>query len=367
MSGDSVYFGTRKIIHVDMDAFYASVEKHDREELRDIPVIVGGSPEGRGVVASCCYDARRYGVRSAMSARMAARLCPSAAFVFPRFERYREVSSQIRAVFREVTDRVEPLSLDEAYLDVTQNHRGEPLAGRLAQWIRSEIRLRTGLTASAGVGPNKLVAKIASDLNKPDGLTIIPPQRVESLLAGLPVGRLWGVGPRTAERLERLGCFKVEDLRRAPLQALEAALGRFGRELQEQAWGRDQREVISHWDPKSRGAETTFSEDILDVGRLLRVVDDLAAEVAEGLIEMGRPGRSVTLKIRYSNFETITRSQTTMRPTARAARISEMARELLFRETEVGIRPLRLLGLSVGSLVSEDEGPEQLWLDLDGL
>jgi len=348
-----------------MDAFYASVEKRDRPEWARRPVIVGGSPEGRGVVASCCYEARRFGVRSAMSSRRALRLCPQAVFVHPNFERYREASRQVHEVFREVTDLVEPLSLDEAYLDVTTNKKNEPLAGRLAQWIRAEIRARTGLTASAGVGPNKLVAKIASDLRKPDGLAIVPPAQVERVLGPLPVGRLWGVGPRTEERLQRMGYFRVEELRRARPEQLEAELGRFGRELWEQAHGRDDREVIAHWDPKSRGSETTFSEDIRDSGRLLEVLDGLAEEVATELSGIGRPGKTVTVKIRYANFETITRSETLFRPTAQARVISRTARELLFRDTEVGERPVRLVGVSVGGLSSPESGPEQLWLDLE--
>jgi DNA polymerase-4 len=348
-----------------MDAFYASVEKRDRPDLASRPVIVGGSPDGRGVVASCCYEARRFGVRSAMSSKRAMQLCPSAIFVHPNFDRYRDVSRQIREVFREVTELVEPLSLDEAYLDVTRNLRDEPLAGRLAQWIRAEIRARTGLTASAGVGPNKLVAKIASDLKKPDGLAIVPPDQVERVLAPLSVGRLWGVGPRTEERLNRLGYFKIEELRRASPELLERELGRFGRDLWEQAHGRDDREVIAHGDPKSRGSETTFSEDIRDAGKLLEVIDGLAEEVAEDLSRLGRPGRTVTVKIRYSNFETITRSETLFRPTAQARVISRTARELLFRDTEVGARPVRLIGLSVGGLSSPDSCPEQLWLDLE--
>jgi DNA polymerase-4 len=292
-------------------------------------------------------------------------LCPAAVFVHPNFDRYREVSQQIRDVFLEVTELVEPLSLDEAYLDVTKNRRDEPLAGRLAQWIRAEIRARTGLTASAGVGPNKLVAKIASDLKKPDGLAIVPPDQVERVLGPLSVGRLWGVGPRTEERLNRLGYFKIEELRRASPELLERELGRFGRELWDQAYGRDDREVIAHWDPKSRGSETTFSGDIRDAGRLLEVIDELADEVAEDLSRLGRPGKTITVKIRYSNFETITRSETLFRPTARSRVISRTARELLFRDTEVGSRPVRLVGISVGGLSSPDSGPEQLWLDLE--
>jgi DNA polymerase-4 len=239
------------------------------------------------------------------------------------------------------------------------------LAGRLAQWIRAEIFRRTELTASAGVGPNKLIAKIASDLRKPNGLVIVPPDQVAKVLDPLPVERLWGVGPKTAERLKSLGYFKVEDLKRVSASVLESALGRFGRELWEQAHGRDEREVVSHWDPKSRGAETTFSEDFRDVGKLLETIDSLSEEVADELYRLERPGRTVTVKIRYSNFETITRSETFFRPTVQVRTIARTARELLFRNTEVGVRPVRLLGVSVSGLASTEDGPEQLWLDLE--
>jgi len=348
-----------------MDAFYASVEIRERPELRGRPVIVGGSPDGRGVVCSASYEARRFGVRSAMACSRAAKICPEAEFVYPNFDLYSQVSREIRQVFHEVTDLVEPLSLDEAYLDVTSNKQSEKLAGKIAQWIRAEIVSRTGLTASAGVAPNKLVAKIASDLKKPNGLTIVPPERVLEVLAPLSVGRLWGVGPKTEERLNELGYFKVDDLRRSSREVLRAQLGGFGEELWNQAHGRDDRAVDPHDDPKSRGSETTFSEDVREIGKLLDVLDRLAEDVASDLARLGRPARTITVKIRYSNFETITRSQTLFRPTAQARTIAKTARELLFRDTEVGQRPVRLLGISASGLVSADDGPEQLWLDLE--
>ena len=339
---------TRKIIHVDMDAFYASVEVRDHPELRGRPLVVGGSPEGRSVVCSASYEARRFGVRSAMACSRARRLCPQAIFVHPNFDRYTEVSAQIREIFHEVTDRVEPLSLDEAYLDVTQNHHSESQASKLATWIRSEILRRTGLTASAGVAPNKLVAKIASDFRKPDGLTVVAPERVEAFMAPLAVGRLWGVGEKTEARLKELGLVTVADLRARTPDELEKLLGGFGRELHRQAWGIDHREVISHWEPRSRGSERTFRQDIQESGRLLDVVDELAGEVVGEIRRISKPARTVTLKIRYHDFTTITRSQTLALPTDELSVVAPLARELLFRNTEVGVRPVRLLGLSLG-------------------
>ncbi len=362
----------RKIIHVDMDAFFASVEIRDRPELRGRPVVVGGSPEGRGVVCAASYEARKFGVRSAISCRKAYQLCPQAVFVQPRFDRYQEVSREIRGIFREVTDRIEPLSLDEAYLDVTENHFGEARAGILARWIRAEIKSRLGLTASAGVAPNKLVAKIASDYRKPDGLTVVAPERVEQFMAGFKVGRLWGVGEKTEKRLNEAGFFNVTDLRASTPEKLRELLGSFGPDLFEQSWGRDDRPVISHWEPKSRGSERTFSRDIQDASHLMAIVDELASEVAEDLERIGRPGRTVTLKIRYGDFETITRSETITLPTQDPLVIGETARALLFKNTEVGARPVRLLGLSMSSLVGPsgdlDEAsstPEQLWLPFE--
>jgi len=356
----------RKIIHVDMDAFYASVEIRDRPELKGRPVIVGGSPESRGVVCAASYEARRFGVRSAMACSRAYRLCPQAVFVKPNFEKYTEASRAIREIFREVTDRIEPLSLDEAYLDVTSNLRDEPQASRLAQWIRAEIRSRLALTASAGVGPNKLVAKIASDFRKPDGMTVVAPERVEGFLAPLSVGRLWGVGAKTEKKLNELGFFKIEDLRKSSPDFLRDKLGSYGPELYRQAFGIDDRPVISHWEPKSRGSERTFSQDITDAGKLLLILDDLAAEVAGEIARLQKPARTVTIKVRYGDFTTLTRSRTLPLATDRLDEISEVARELLFKNTEVGSRPVRLLGLSMSGFADESENGqetyEQLWL-----
>jgi len=351
----------RKIIHIDMDAYYASVEQNDHPELRGKPVVVGGDPSKRGVVAAASYEARKFGIRSAMSAAHAKRLCPHAVFVFPRISRYSEVSDQIHEVFQEVTDKIEPLSLDEAYLDVTTNKLGEPLARNLAVYLKKRIREVTGLTASAGVGPNKFVAKIASDLRKPDGLVVVAPSQVEAFVANLPVEKLWGVGPATAKRLHDLGIKTTADLRARELREMDHHFGKFGHFLFALAFGEDDREVETSWEPKSRGSETTFEKDILNETKLLAVIDELAAEISLDLKRIERPARTVSLKLRYSDFTTITRSKSVLRPIDEPAEISALAAELLYKDTEVGVRPIRLLGLSMSSFVSRDE-PEQLWL-----
>jgi DNA polymerase-4 len=355
---------TRKIIHVDMDAFYASVEQRDQPALRGRPVIVGGQPSTRGVVAACSYEARAFGVRSAMPCAQAQRLCPTAIFVPPRMARYAEVSRQIRAVFLEITPLVEPLSLDEAYLDVTDNALNEPLAGKLARLIKDEIKRRTGLTASAGVGPNKLVAKIASDLRKPDGLTIVPPHEVADFLAPLPVTRLWGVGPRTNERLHDLGIKTVADVRRVDVALLSQRLGSYGPYLAELALGRDERPVDTRREAKSRGSETTFAHDVTSLTHLRTVLGELCDDVAADLARLSLRARTLTLKVRYDDFTTITRSRSVEPALRDAEHILEVAHALLMSSTEAGTRPVRLLGVSVSNLSSE-HAPEQLWFRWD--
>ncbi len=351
----------RKIIHVDMDAFYASVEQRDHPELRGRPVIVGGKPGMRGVVAACSYEARAFGVRSAMPTTRAERLCPHAVFVPPRMERYVSVSREVKQIFREVTDLVEPLSLDEAYLDVTQNKLGEPSAGKLARHLKDEIKRRTGLTASAGVGPNKLVAKIASDVNKPDGLLVVPPEDVAAFLAPLPVTRLWGVGPKTAARLGELNIKSVEDVRRADVATLTQRFGKYGVYLSALAWGHDERAVQSAREAKSRGSETTFLEDEWSVAALSHTLHGLCEQVAAELESMGARARTVTLKLRYADFTTITRSRSLARPLDDASTLYEVARDLLVTATEAGRVAVRLIGVSVSSLQGPG-APEQLWL-----
>src|SRR6187549_3494705 len=259
---------TRRIIHVDMDAFYASVEQRDRPELRGKPVAVGGSPESRGVVAAASYEARKFGVRSAIPMSRAVRLCPTLQIVRPDFQKYRSVSQQVFAIFREVTPLVEGLSLDEAYLDVTENAWGEPLGVNVAKRVKARILEETGLTASAGVAPNKFLAKIASAWRKPDGLTVIAPERVESFLQKLPVDALWGVGPVTEKRLRERGIERLVDVRAADEQVLRDAVGSWSEWLRQLANGIDDRAVEPNHERKSSGSENTYAQDLTDINAI---------------------------------------------------------------------------------------------------
>ena len=345
-----------------MDAFYASVEQRDRPELRGRPVAVGGSPDGRGVVASASYEARKFGIRSAMSSAKAYRLCPQVVFVYPDFSRYQEASERIHEIFEEVTDKIEPLSLDEAYLDVTTNKLGEPLASKIALHVKNRIREATGLTASAGVGPNKFIAKIASDLRKPDGLVVVPPERVLAFVEKLPVERLWGVGPATAKTLHEIGLYSVSDIRKRSIEEMERALGKFGAFLHRLSYGEDDREVETEWEPKSSGTETTFEKDVLDTLFLGDTLEDQAADIVRHLKKIDRRAKTVTIKLRYSDFTTITRSRTLWSYTEDPVLIADTARQLLTQSTEAGRQPVRLIGLSMSGFIHPGE-PEQLWLD----
>ena len=354
----------RKIIHVDMDAFYASVEELDHPELRGKPIAVGGSPDGRGVVASASYAARKFGIRSAMSCRMAKRLCPHVVFVYPNFTRYQEISDRIHEIFREVTPLVEPLSLDEAYLDVTENALGQPLAREVAAHIKREIHARLGLTASAGVAPNKFLAKVASDMRKPDGLMVIHPTQVDKFLESLPVEKLWGVGPVTAEKLHSFGLRTAGQIRQRSTEELTALLGKFGQFIHDLSRGHDPRPVETSWEPKSRGSEETFEKDLTDLTRLQASLVEQAETVGRSLREMECLARTVTLKLRYSDFKTVTRSQTLFMPTDRDRVLAGTAASLLLEKTDAGERPVRLIGLSASGLLRKDE-PQQLWLDFE--
>jgi DNA polymerase-4 len=340
----------RRILHVDMDAFYASVEQRDDPSLRGRPVAVGGSPAGRGVVAAASYEARRFGVRSAMPMARAVRLCPALAVVRPDFSKYRAVSQTVFSIFRSVTALVEPLSLDEAYLDVTENAWKEPLASTVARRLKMEIRSATGLTASAGVAPNKFLAKIASAWKKPDGLTVIAPERVEQFLTTLPVDALWGVGPVTASRLRERGIERLVDVRTADPAVLREAVGSGADWLRQLAEGRDDRPVVAEYDPKSSGSENTFSEDLIDIDAMRAAIDGMARDAAAWLERRALLCRTVTIKVRYSDFTTVTRSHSTARPTRDGDDIARRAVALLDR-TDARVRPVRLLGASVHNLV----------------
>jgi len=344
---------TRRIIHVDMDAFYASVEQRDRPELRGRPVAVGGSPESRGVVAAASYEARTFGVRSAIPMSRAVRLCPHLAIVRPDFSKYRAVSQQVFAIFREVTPLVEGLSLDEAYLDVTENAWGEPLGMTVARRVKDRIREATGLTASAGVAPNKFLAKIASAWRKPDGLTVIAPERMESFLQKLEVDALWGVGPVTEQRLRERGIHKLIDVRTADPETLRAAVGTMAEWLLKLASGEDDREVEPNRPAKSSSSECTYADDLTDLNRIRQEVDGMARDNAAWLRKKGLLARTVTIKVRYDDFTTITRSHSHP-PTDDADELARRAVHLLAK-TEVGQRPIRLLGAGVHNFVAPDD------------
>ena len=337
-----------------MDAFYASVEQRDTPSIRGKPVAVGGSPAGRGVVAAASYEARAFGVRSAIPMARAVRLCPSLVIVRPDFNRYREASQAVFEIFRSVTPLVEPLSLDEAYLDVTENAWGEPLGQTVAQRIKAEIRQATGLTASAGVAPNKFLAKIASAWKKPDGLTVIAPERVEHFLHRLTVDALWGVGPVTASRLRERGIGKLLDVRRAAPDVLRDAVGSQSDWLRQLAEGIDDRPVVPNREVKSSGTENTFSSDLTDLIQIRAEIDGMARDGAEWLERKSLLCRTVTIKVRYSDFTTVTRSNSRLPPTRDAEDIVQRALALLDR-TEAGRRPVRLLGVSVHNLIDPTE------------
>jgi len=344
----------RRILHVDMDAFYASVEQRDDPVLRGRPVAVGGRPESRGVVAAASYEARGFGVRSAIPMARAVRLCPELVIVPPDFRKYAAVSAQVFALFREVTPLVEPLSLDEAYLDVTENAWGFPLGVDVARRLKTRIREETGLTASAGVAPNKFLAKIASGWKKPDGLTVIAPVRVEHFLQQLPVDALWGVGPVTARKLRAEGIARLVDVRDAPDEVLRRAVGSWADSLRQLAFGTDERAVNPNQERKSIGCEETYAKDLVDLSPIRAEVDRMARRTAAILERKDLRARTVVLKLRYANFRTITRSQTREPSTRSADEIALRAIELLAK-TDAGRTPVRLLGVSVHGLETPDD------------
>ena len=337
-----------------MDAFYASVEQRDNAALRGKPVVVGGDPTRRGVVAAASYEARAYGVRSAIPMSRAVRLCPALIIVRPDFEKYRSVSQQVFGIYRSVTPLVEPLSLDEAYLDVTENAWGEALGVNVARRLKAAIKEATGLTASAGVAPNKFLAKIASGWQKPDGLTVIAPERIESFLQGLPVDALWGVGPKTAARLRAHGIDKLIDVRTHSLDQLREIVGSAAEWLRDLALGLDERPVDPNEERKSVGSECTYDQDLTDLPRIRAEVDEMARDLARWLEKRAIYARTVVIKVRYEDFTTITRSQSEARPTRDPDAIAARAVALLDK-TDAGRRPVRLLGVSVHNLEESDQ------------
>ncbi|MBY8827828.1 DNA polymerase IV [Hephaestia mangrovi] len=346
----------RKIIHVDMDAFFASVEQRDHPELRGKPVAVGGSG-GRGVVAAASYEARRFGVRSAMPSVTAARLCPDLIFVRHRFDVYRAVSRQIREIFADYTDLIEPLSLDEAYLDVTENRRGLPSATDTALEIRARILSETKLTASAGISYNKLLAKLASDMNKPNGQCVITPARGPDVVAGLEVGRFHGIGPKTAAKMNRMGIFTGADLRAQDVAFLERRFGKAGRWYHSISRGEDHRPVSPHRARKSSGSETTFDVDLTDPAAIEAGLIGQADDVWAWCEKAEMYGRTVTTKIKFADFKIATRSRTLPRPVADRDTLRTVAVELV-RTIYPPRTGIRLLGVTVSGFAAPEPHAE---------
>ena len=350
----------RRILHCDMDAFFAAIHVRDQPELRGLPVVVGGDPAGRGVVAAASYPARKFVIHSAMPAAQALRLCPQAVFLRPDFRRYVAESEGIMAIFRDYSPIVQPLSLDEAYLDVT-SHLGQfASATQLAVHLRQRVRDETGLTVSVGVAPNKLVAKIASDHRKPDGLTVVPPNRVASFLAPLPVRRLHGIGPATERELRDMEVITVADLRNLSLDRLLTRFGSWGRALWEHSRGVDDRPVRTDRVRKSLSTERTFAEDVRDAAEIDSLLAVMAREIADGLRRRQLAAATVTVKVRYPDFTTRTRSTTLPSPTADEATLVRSA-HLLVRRTEAARRAVRLLGVGASGLMACDHEQMELF------
>ena len=336
----------RHILHADLDAFYTSVEQLDDPRLRGKPVVVGGSAEGRGVVASASYEARRFGVRSAMPMRTALQKCPQAIRVGARFDRYGEVSSQVMAIFREITPLVEHLSLDEAYLDVTDVVTSDCGPNQIAGGLKDRIKAELGLTISVGVGTSKSVAKIASDMDKPDGLVIVPPGTERRFLAPLPVAALWGIGPKTAERLAAEGIRTIGDLAFQIEEWFLTSFGRTGPHLRQLALGQDDRPVVIHRERKSVSAETTLERDTDDPEFLLDLIDWLSQRVADDLDRRDLQGRTIRIKLRLADFTTFTRQRSLAEPIGSPDSIADTAASLLRAELRPG-RLFRLVGVGV--------------------
>ena len=339
-----------------MDAFYASVEQHDNPELKGKPVAVGGGSK-RGVVSAASYEARKFGVRSAMAGYIAQKNCPELIFVKPRFDRYKEISLQIRSIFFEYTDLVEPLSLDEAYLDVTQNKKGNPSATLIAKEIRQKILDKTGLTASAGISINKFIAKVASDINKPNGQKTINPEEVIPFLENLDIRKFYGVGKVTAEKMYKLGIFTGKDLKQKSLEYLDQNFGKSGRYYYHVVRGIHTSEVKPHRIPKSVGAERTFSENLSSEIFMLERLENIATELERRLKKSKIAGKTVTLKIKYSDFTLNTRSKTLTYFISDKSLILETAKELLYQSPLKD--SVRLLGISLGNLNTEKKEVEE--------
>ena len=355
----------RRIIHVDMDQFFAAVEQREQPSLRGLPIAVCHDGP-RSVVSTASYEARRFGVHSAQPLAMARRLCPQLVIVEPHFHLYKEVSGQIRSIFQDYTDQIEPLSLDEAFLDVTENKKGIEMAVDVAREIKRRILEETRLTASAGVSYCKFLAKIASDWRKPDGLTVVHPDRAQQFIDQLAVERIWGVGHKTADHLHRMGIFLGSDLRRASEQHLVQEFGKMGRVFYQFARGIDNRPVVSEWERKSVSCEQTFTEDISQLSVVMIELYHTVLELVRRLEKSGFEGRTLTLKVKYSNFQQITRSLTQERILRTKDDILPLARRLMADIDYSAEHPIRLMGLGVsGHQVEEPAADEPAWKELE--
>ncbi|WMU93272.1 DNA polymerase IV [Microcystis phage MaAM05] len=348
----------RKIIHVDMDAFYAAVEQRDFPQYQGLPLAVGGTTEQRGVIATASYEARAFGVKSAMSTYKALRLCPQLIVVPGRFEAYKEVSRQIRAIFADYTHLIEPLSLDEAYLDVTGQDRTNPSATLIAYEIKQRILRETGLTASAGVSYNKFLAKVASDHNKPNGLCVIPPHKAQGFIDELPIGRFYGIGQKTEPKLKAMNIHTGAHLKALSIQELEALFGKSAAFYYHLARGRDDRPVETDWVRKSIGSETTFSQNLSHPASMLTELSTLATEVLDWMRRHETYGRTLTLKVKYADFQQITRSRTQATPFNTLESMMQTLTDLLSQTEASKYRPVRLLGVSVSKLWNTETGPQ---------
>jgi len=360
----------RKIIHIDMDAFYASIEQRDNPEYRGKPIAVGGSPEGRGgVVATSSYEARKFGIRSAMSSKKALQLCADVIFIRPRFEVYKEVSRQIRGIFRQYTDLIEPLSLDEAFLDVSADKQNIGSALEIAKLIKQAIKDQLQLTASAGVSVNKFVAKIASDMHKPDGLTFIGPSRIETFMESLAVEKFFGVGKVTAEKMKSMGLHTGGDLKKLTQEELTKHFGKPGKFYYKIVRGIDDREVQPNRETKSVGAEDTFPYDLKELGEMHKALEKIASIVGDRLQQHRLKGRTITLKVKYHDFKQLTRSKSFPVGTNDLEVILTTVKQLL-TAVDLETKGIRLLGISLSNfegpevMKRRNEKPDQLKLEL---
>jgi DNA polymerase IV len=353
----------RKIIHIDMDAFYASVEQRDFPEYRGKPLIVGGAPDKRGVVAACSYEARKFGIHSAMPSSRAYRLCPQAIFQRPRFDVYRLVSTEIAEVFQQYTDKIEPLSLDEAYLDVTDSELHHGSATLIARSIKQTIKEKTRLTASAGVSYNKFLAKMASDMDKPDGLYVILPEEGADFIAQLPIGKFYGIGKATEAKMLALDIHNGAQLKQWPREKLVSRFGKAGNYYFDIAQGIDNRPVVSTRIRKSLGTETTFEHDLGDKQQMLSVLNELADKVVQSLLRRKLHAKTITIKVKYTDFTQVTRSMTLEDGFNDMQTISPILPQLLDK-TEAGEKKVRLLGVTTSNFIGENDTDDHAQIEL---